>query len=132
MCLPTGRRWSSGTGRSRRRGFVSFAGGGGIAGTGKRNSEHEFMETKIITRLDLNEKNEYCCESLEFGGDIVIEASLGTVCVEGLIVARGSIIARAGSGIKAGEGIKAGGGIEAGEGIKAGGGIEAGEGIKAG
>jgi hypothetical protein len=92
------------------------------------------MKTLIITRADLNYRNEYVGKTdvTDFDGAIEIEADLGLVRFRAFLRATKHIKAAAGSGIKAGGGIEAGEGIEAGWGIKAGGGIEAGEGIKAG
>ena len=84
------------------------------------------MDTKVITKADLNDKNEYIEDSLIFDGHIQIEANLGYVSFRLALKATGSIIAFSGSGIKAGSGIEAGWGIKAGEGIEAGSGIEAG------
>ena len=73
------------------------------------------METKLITKADLNEKNEYAgSDGLEFNGHVKIDANLGRVRFRTFIRVAGVLISEAGSGIKAGWGIKAGSGIKAG------------------
>ena len=87
------------------------------------------METKILTKEDLNDKNEYNSDSFEFTGNLYIPKELGTVTFRGFVQVTGYI--KAGMGIEAGYGITAGLGITAGKGIKAGWGIIAGTGITA-
>ena len=91
------------------------------------------METKIITKADLNYRNEYAASTdLRFAGHLTFEADLGWVRILGTLAVDGCIVAKAGSSIEAGSNIKAGFAIEAGSSIKAGEGIEAGSNIKAG
>ena len=85
------------------------------------------METKRITKADLNDRNEYSASAdLVFEGHIEIDGNLGRVRILGGIKVKGRLGISAGSGISAGEGISAGWGISAGEGISAGSGISAG------
>ena len=64
------------------------------------------METKTITKADLNEQNEYAAsDSLEFDGHIQIQGNLGRVVFRGRLQATGFIRSLAGTGIEAGTGI---------------------------
>src|SRR3990167_7268221 len=91
------------------------------------------MKKLIITKADLNGKNEYIGKEdvSDYDGSIEIAGELGCVVFASL-KAKGRIEAKSGSGISAGDGISAGSGISAGWGISAGSGISAGWGISAG
>ena len=64
------------------------------------------METKIITKEDIDKDNFYKhSDSLEYEGHLELEANLGRVKFKAKIKTTGFIFAKAGTGIEAGEGI---------------------------